>query len=109
MYLIVYNQNLKKFHTKFQMVKLCNILNNYQINEKEISEIKKKFKKINLNKLNVDNKIEFIIDQSQNKIKEFTFQISSTEKIILTRKIGAKDLIKKLSYELQKEILYKEI
>ena len=87
-----------------------NILNNYQINDLEISEIKKKIsKKINLNKLNVDNKIEFIIDQSQNKIKEFTFQISSTEKIVLTRKTGAKEFDQKtLVTKLQKEILYKE-
>ena len=87
-----------------------NILNNYQINESEISEIKKKIsKKVNLNKLNVDNKIEFIIDQSINRIKEFTFQISSTEKIVLTRKTNTKEFDQKtLVTKLQKKILYKE-
>ena len=87
-----------------------NILNNYQISDTEILEIKKKIsKKVNLNKLNVDNKIEFIIDQSQNKIKEFTFQISSTEKIVLTQKVGTKEFDQKtLVTKLQKKILYKE-
>ena len=87
-----------------------NILNNYQISDPEISEIKKRIsKKINLDKLNVDNKIEFIIDQSQNRIKEFTFQLSSTEKIVLTRKTGTKEFDQKtLVTKLQKKILYKE-
>ena len=87
-----------------------NILNNYQISDHEISEIKKKIsKKINLNKLNVNNKIEFVIDQSQNKIKEFIFQVSSTEKIILTRNTGTKKFDQKtLVTKLQKQILYKE-
>jgi len=86
------------------------ILTNYQISDPEILEIKKKIsKKINLNKLDVNNKIEFIIDQSQNRIKEFTFQISSTEKIVLTRKTGTKEFDQKtLVTKLQKKILYKE-
>ncbi len=87
-----------------------NILNNYEISDSEISEIKKKIsKKVNLNKLNVNNKIEFIIDQSLNKIKEFTFQVSSTEKIVLTRKTNTKEFDQKtLVTKLQKKILYKE-
>ena len=58
------------------------ILNNYNIDKSEIKIIKEALsKKVNLNKLNTTQKIKFILDQSNNEIKEFTFQISNTEKI----------------------------
>ena len=64
-----------------------NILSQYFVKEKEISEIKKKLsKKINLNKLNNTHKIKFTLDQSKNLIKNFTFQISNKEKIYLHHK-----------------------
>ena len=48
------------------------ILENYSINKKEISEIKKKLsKEVNLNRLNINHQIEFTIDQSSNSVKEF--------------------------------------
>mgnify|MGYP003985696791 FL=1 len=60
------------------------ILENYSINKDEIIEIKKTLKKkINLNKLNSKQSIQFSLDQTNNKIKEFSFQISNTEKIYL--------------------------
>ena len=59
-----------------------NILKNYLIKDQEITEIQKKLsKKINLNKLTTNQKIYFTIDQKNNFVKEFTFQISNTEKI----------------------------
>ena len=86
------------------------ILRQYQIKEKEISEIKKKiYKKVNINKLNTDHKIEFIIDQSNLLIKEFTFKISNTEKIFLSKNVGTNEFNQKtLVTKLKKNILYKE-
>ena len=86
------------------------ILRQYQIKEKEISEIKKKiYKKVNINKLNTDHKIEFIIDQSNLLIKEFTFKISNTEKIFLSKNVGTNEFDQKtLVTKLKKNILYKE-
>ncbi len=86
------------------------ILRNYQINDKEISEIKKKIsKKINLNKLKSTHKIQFIVDQSNSLIKEFTFQISNTEKIYLSKNIGTDEFDQKtLVTKLRKKISYKE-
>ena len=60
------------------------ILKNYNVDNEEIKIIKETLsKKVNLNKLNTSQKIKFILDQSNNEIKEFTFQISNTEKIHL--------------------------
>ena len=65
-----------------------NILEQYSISKSEISEIKKKIsKEININRLNTNNKIQFTIDQTNNLIKEFIFQLSNTEKIYLSRNI----------------------
>jgi murein DD-endopeptidase MepM/ murein hydrolase activator NlpD len=87
-----------------------NILENYSIGEIEIQEIKKKLsKKININKLNTNQKIYFTIDQSNNLIKDFIFQISSTKKIYLSRKIGDNEFDQKIIVtKLSKNILYKE-
>tara|TARA_B100000900_G_scaffold404270_1_gene412448 strand:- start:162 stop:1454 length:1293 start_codon:yes stop_codon:yes gene_type:complete len=86
------------------------ILKQYQVNDKEIKQIKNKIsKKINLKNLNTTYKISFVIDQVNNIVKEFTFQISNKEKIFLKRdtknnKFNEKILVTKL----KKEILYKE-
>ena len=86
------------------------ILETYAIKEKEISNIKNNLsKKINLNRLKTNQKIQFTVDQSNNHLKEFIFQISNTEKIYLT-KIGEKDEFnqKIILTKLRKEIVYKE-
>ena len=86
------------------------ILESYFLNKKEISQIKTQLsKKVNLNKLNTNHKIIFTIDQSNNLIKEFIFQISNTEKVFLSRdtkmdKFNSKILVTKLN----KTIVYKE-
>jgi len=86
-----------------------NILESYEINKSEISDIKKKLsKKINLNKLNTSQKIQLIIDQKNNVLKEFVFSISSTEKIYLTRNNNDDFNQKILVAELNKDILYSE-
>ena len=86
------------------------ILESYDVNSKEIEEIKSKVsKKINLNKLNTNHKIQFTIDQSNSLIKEFIFQITSTEKIYLSRNTESNKFDQKiLVTKLNKDILYKE-
>ena len=87
-----------------------NILKNYSIDEKEISEIKRKLsKKVNLNKLNTSQKIKFVINQTDNIIKEFIFQLSTTEKIYLTRNTKTDKFNQKIVVtKLKKKIIYKE-
>ena len=58
-----------------------NILENYFVDKKEIIEIKKKLsQETNLNKLKTGQKIIFTIDQSNNFVKNFIFQISNTDR-----------------------------
>ena len=86
------------------------ILSSYLINKKEITKIKETLKKkINLNKLNTKQNIEFSLDKTNNKIVEFTYQISNTEKIYLKRNIE-KDIFSEeiISIKLEKKIIYKE-
>ena len=87
-----------------------NILQQYSIQKKEISQIKKELlKKINLNKLNTNHKINFTLDQSNKSIKEFVFQISNTEKILLTRDLEENKFNKEIILtSLKKDIVYKE-
>ncbi len=86
------------------------ILKNYSIEEKEIEEIKRKLsKKINLNKLNINQKIKFTLDQSQNVIKDFVFQISNTEKIYLTKNVESDEFRQKtIVTKLKKNTIYNE-
>ena len=87
-----------------------NILKQYSINEKEIANLKKKIsKKININRLKTNQRIQVIIDQKNNLVKEFTFKISNTEKIYLTRDLETNDFNQKiLITSLNKTVLYKE-
>ena len=86
------------------------ILEQYSINQKEILEIKDKLSnKVNLNKLNTNQKIQFTIDQSNDIVKDFLFQISNTEKIYLTRKNEKHGFNQKiLITKLEKKIVYGE-
>ena len=86
------------------------ILEQYSINQKEILEIKDKLSnKVNLNKLNTNQKIQFTLDQSNDIVKDFLFQISNTEKIYLTRKNEKHGFNQKiLITKLEKKIVYGE-
>ena len=86
------------------------ILNNYSIDKKEVVAIKKSLtKKVNLNKLNTKQSIYFSLDQTNNKIKEFTFKISNTEKIYLTRKVDDDNFKQEIvAIRLDKNIIFKE-
>ena len=87
-----------------------NILSEYSINKEEIYDIKSKLsKKINLNKLNTDQKIFLKIDQSNNIVKDFIFQISNKERIILSRDIESNNFNQKIILtKLNKKIVYEE-
>ena len=86
------------------------ILEEYSVNKSEIIKIKNSLKrKTNLNQLNTKQTIEFSLDKTNNKINEFTFQISNTQKIELKRDIK-NDVFNEelLLIKLNKKIVYGE-
>ena len=86
------------------------ILSQYSVTQGEIEEIKVKLsKKIDLNRLNTSQKIYFTIDQANSSVKEFIFQISNKERILLTRDIENNNFNQEIILTtLKKEIVYKE-
>ena len=86
------------------------ILDFYSLDKKEILLIKGKInEKINLNKLNTNQKILFTVDQTDNSIKEFIFQISNKERIILTQDSENKNFNQEIVLtKLEKRIIYSE-
>ena len=109
---------LDKLEPKFKKIRhqiaegetFDNILNEYQVDKKEIQNLKKKLnKKINLNRLNTSQKIYLTIDQSNNKVKDFIFQISNKERILLTRNEKKDNFNQEiLLTKLDKKIIYQE-
>ena len=87
-----------------------NILNKYSINKNEIKNIKNKLsKKVNLNKLNTSQKIYLTIDQTNNSVKDFIFQISNKERVLLTRNSEDNNFNQEiLLTKLNKKIVYQE-
>ena len=86
-----------------------NILNQYQVDKEEIQNLKNKLsKKINLNKLNTNQRIFLTIDQANNEIKNFIFQISTKEKIYLTRNEENDFNQEIILTKLDKKIIYQE-
>ena len=86
------------------------ILNFYSINEEEIKEIKKNLsQKVNLNKLTTRQSISFNLNQENDKIEEFTFKISNTQKIFLKRNLNYNKFNQKIILiELDKKIIFTE-
>ncbi len=86
------------------------ILENYLIDKEEVKILKKKLsKKINLNKLKTNQKIYLTIDQSKNTIKEFIFQISNKERVILTQDLENKIFNQRVILtKLKKQVKYSE-
>ena len=86
------------------------ILEAYSIDKQEIVAVKENLsKKIDINKLNTNQKIQIILDQTNNKIKKFIFQISSTEKISLSRtNVDTQFNQEIITLKLNKKIIYKE-
>ena len=86
------------------------ILESYLIDKKQILQIKNSLKnKTNLNKLNTKQILFFNIDKTNNKIEEFTFQISNNQKIYLKRNIENDNFSDEIvSIQLEKNIIFKE-
>ena len=112
------NHFLNKLEPRFKKIShkveigetLDNILEDYSIDKKEVEILKKKLsKKININQLKADQKINLTLDQSKNSIKEFIFQISNKERIVLTQDLENKIFNEKVILtKLKKHILYNE-
>ena len=111
------NHFLNQLEPKFKKIRhqivegetFDSILNQYLIDKKEIQNLKDKLsKKINLNNLNTNQKIYLTINQSENKIKSFTFQISNKEKILLSK--NEEDNFKQevILTKLDKRVIYQE-
>ena len=86
------------------------ILENYEIQKEEILKIKNALKnKVNFNKLNTKQIIQFSLDKTNNKINEFTFQISNKQKIFLIKDNSDNTFNDEIiSIKLNKRIVYKE-
>ncbi len=101
----------KKISHKVQEGETFNsILEEYNLSKKDISTINNKIsKKVNLNRLNTNQKIYFTIDQTDNSVKDFMFQISSKERIILSRDTKEGNFNQEIILtQLKKEIIYGE-
>ena len=101
---------LKINHTISNGDTLDKIFFQYSANEKEIKLIKSELKKhVNFENIRVNEVLEITIDQTDNRIINFSYPISKSEKIILTRKkISDEFLIEKIKQQLVKKIVYKE-
>ena len=99
-----YNHKIKSGET------FDKILEVYSIDKKEIKELKKNLlEKVNINKLNTGQKIQISVDKTNNKVIEFIFQTSNTEKIYLSRNIeNTKFNQEILTIKLDKKVVYKE-
>jgi len=99
-----YNHKIKSGET------FDKILSDYPIDKEEVETLKQNLlNKININKLNTNQKIQITLDQTNNKIKEFVFKISNTEKIYLSRDDeNTKFNQEILTIKLDKKIIYKE-
>ena len=112
------NEVIKNLEPKFKKINhkiksgetFDKILRKYLIEEEEILIVKKNLlKKVNLNKLNTKQSIQINLDQTNNKIKEFVFQISNTEKLYLKRNVNKNIFSQEIVIvKLEKQIFYKE-
>ena len=86
------------------------ILNNYLVPVKEIIKIKENLATdYNLNNLQTNLNIKFIIDKTNKKVTSFIFPVSRTKKILLIRNLKTDLFEKKLFVtNLNKRIIFKE-
>ena len=113
-----FNQILNSLEPRFKKIEhkidvgetFDKILEQYSVEKSEIIQIKKELsKKVNINKLDINQKFQFIIDQTNYSIKEFIFQVSNTEKIYLTRKKESDQFDQKIVVtKLNKSVVYGE-
>jgi murein DD-endopeptidase MepM/ murein hydrolase activator NlpD len=99
-----YNHKIKSGETFDKILKI------YSIDNEEIKELKKNLlKKVNINKLNTNQKIQISVDKTNNKVIEFIFQTSNTEKIYLSRNSeNTKFNQEILTIKLDKKVVYNE-
>ena len=84
-------------------------MNTYSVNEEDILKIKKKFNSKNLNNLIINNIINLEIDNLDNNLIKFAYQISKTKKILLVKDKANNDFKKKeILITLKNKIIYKE-
>ena len=105
------NPKYKKIKHKIQSGETFDkILKQYLIEKDEIIKIKNILQRtVDLNKLDTKQSIHIKLDKTNNKITEFTYQISNTKKIYLKRNLQNDKFNEKiLSVKLNKEIIYKE-
>ena len=112
------NQIINNLEPKYKKVKhkikkgetFDKILEGYSVNKEEVIKIKNSLqKKVDLNKHNTQQIVKFSLDKTTNKITEFTYQISNTQKIFLKRNIINDSFDKEiLTIKLLKEIVYEE-
>ena len=112
------NHFFDKFEPRFKKIShkvkigetFDSILTDYSIDKKEIEVLKNKLnKKVNLNKLRTNQKILLTVDQSENSIKEFIFQVSNKERIVLTKNLNSQVFDQKVILtKLKKYINYNE-
>ena len=113
-----FNQILNSLEPRFKKIEhkidvgetFDKILEQYLVEKSEIIQIKKELsKKVNINKLDINQKFQFTIDQTNYSIKEFIFQVSNTEKIYLTRKKESDQFDQKIVVtKLNKSVVYGE-
>ena len=86
------------------------ILRNYNISEEEIELIASNLKKeTNLNKIKQNQSLNILLDKPNKKIKEFTYKISNTKRVTLSRDFVEDNFVPKiLISKLDKEIVYEE-
>ena len=86
------------------------IFRNYNISEEEIELIASNLKKeTNLNKIKQNQSLNILLDRPNKKIKEFTYKISNTKRVTLSRDFVEDNFVPKiLISKLDKEIVYEE-
>ena len=85
------------------------IMNTYSVNEEDILKIKKKFNSKNLNNLIINNIINLEIDNLDNNLIKFAYQISKTKKILLVKDKANNDFKKQeILITLKNKIIYKK-
>jgi len=110
----IFNQFDPKYekinHNVLKGQSLSNILDKYSVNKNELELVKKSLvKKYKVNNLKINDLLEFTIDRSNQKIIEFSYSVSKTKKIYLTRTKDFKSFNEKIiTTKLTKKIIYEE-
>ena len=90
--------------------KLKNVLIKYQIPEYEVNRLVDALsKKTNLKNLKVNTQIKFLYDNKKNEIIKFTYPLSKSKKIVLSKSNNKQDFLSsEIITNLNKKIIFKE-